>query len=65
MSFAFLPKGEYKIGQIINVHGEKMKVTKYSHTGKNLEAVTLDNAPVFKRKTVILTDEPAIVEVTK
>ena len=65
MSFAFLPKGEYQIGQIIDVHGEKMKVTKYSHTGKNLEAVTLWNAPVFKRKVIILTDEPSIGEVTK
>jgi hypothetical protein len=64
MSFAFIPKGNYKIGQIITVHGEKMKVESYTHTGKNVTVHTLLGAPRFKRIVCICTDSPAIEAVT-
>jgi hypothetical protein len=60
MSFAFIPKGNYKIGQIIIVHGEKMRVESYTHTGKNVTVHTLEGAPRFKRIVCVCTDSPAI-----
>lgn len=65
MSFAFLPKGEYKIGQIIDVQGEKMQVVARSYTGKNIEAEYVSGPKIFKRRVIILTDAPSIAEVTK
>lgn len=62
MSFYFLPKGCYRIGQTINIGGREMQVESYSHTGKNLVAVTLPGAPRFVRAVIVLTDAPAIVE---
>lgn len=64
MRFAFIPKGQYIIGQIIQVHGQSMRVESYTHTGHNLIACTLDNAPKFQRVACICTDSPAIKEVT-
>ena len=64
MSFAFIPKADYKIGQIIQVHGAPMRVVSYTHTGKNVTVVTLPNAPKFKRIVCICTDAPAIEGVT-
>ena len=64
MSFAFLPKGEYKIGQVIEVNGEKMQVVARSLTGKNLEAEYVSGPKIFKRKIIVLTDAPPIVEVS-
>jgi len=60
MKFAFIPKGNYKIGQIIIVHGEKMRVESYTHTGKNVTVHTLESAPKFKRIVCVCTDSPAI-----
>jgi len=60
MKFAFIPKGNYKIGQIITVHGEKMRVESYTHTGKNVTVHTLEGAPRFKRIVCVCTDSPAI-----
>jgi len=42
MKFAYIPKAEYRIGQVIQVHGKPMRVESYTHTGKNLVATTLD-----------------------
>jgi hypothetical protein len=64
MRFAFIPKTQYTIGQIIEVQGRKMRVESYTHTGRNLIACTLDNAPKFERIVCIRTDLPAIQEVT-
>ena len=62
MKFAFIPKGIYTIGQIIQWQGRKMRVESYSHTGKNVVACTLENAPRFERVVCICTDEPSIEE---
>jgi hypothetical protein len=60
MKFAFIPKANYSIGQIIQVHGKPMRVTSYTHTGKNVTVCSLENAPRFERVTCICTDSPAI-----
>jgi len=64
MKFAFIPKAQYSIGQIITVHGENMRVESYSHTGKNVIVHSLEGAPSFKRIVCICTDSPAIEAVT-
>ena len=64
MKFAFIPKGQYKIGQIITVHGQRMRVESYTHTGKNVTVHTLEGAPKFKRIVCICTDAPSIEGVT-
>jgi hypothetical protein len=60
MTFAFIPKAAYRIGQVIQVHGAPMRVESYTHTGRNVTAVTLPNAPRFRRIVCICTDTPAI-----
>jgi hypothetical protein len=60
MTFAFIPKADYKIGQIITVHGQKMRVESYTHTGKNVTVHTLEGAPKFKRIVCICTDSKPI-----
>lgn len=64
MTFAFIPKAAYTIGQVITVHGSPMRVESYTHSGRNVTAVTLPDAPRFKRIVCICTDMPAIVEIT-
>jgi hypothetical protein len=64
MKFAFVPKADYKIGQVIQVHGKPMRVESYTHTGKNVTVHTLENAPKFERIVCICTDAPSIVGVT-
>jgi len=64
MRFAFIPKAQYTIGQIIQVHGCEMRVESFTHTGRNLIACTLDGAPKFQRVACICTDSPAIQGVT-
>jgi hypothetical protein len=64
MRFAFIPKAQYKIGQIIQVHGRDMRVESYTHTGRNVIVCTLDGAPKFERIACICTDSPAIQGVT-
>jgi hypothetical protein len=61
MRFAFIPKAQYKIGQIIQVQGRAMRVESYTHTGRNLIACALDNG---QRVACICTDSPAIEGVT-
>jgi hypothetical protein len=64
MRFAFIPKVQYTIGQIIQVQGRAMRVESYTHTGRNVIACTLDGAPKFERVACICTDSPAIQGVT-
>lgn len=64
MRFAFIPKGQYKLGQIITVHGHAMRVESYTHTGRNITVTTLENAPKFQRIICICTDSPLINGVT-
>ena len=64
MKFAFIPKGNYKIGQIVQVHGKPMRVESYTHTGKNVTVHTLKNAPKFERIICVCTDSPAIQGLT-
>jgi hypothetical protein len=64
MRFAFIPKAQYKIGQIIQVHGRDMRIESFTNTGRNVIACTLDNAPKFERIACICTDSPAIEGVT-
>ena len=60
MRFAFIPKAQYKIGQVLKVQGRDMRVESYTHTGRNVIACTLDNAPKFERIACICTDSPSI-----
>jgi len=62
MKFAFIPKGDYQIGQVIKVQGRKMRVESYSHTGKNVIVTTLENAPKFERVVCVCTDSEPIEE---
>ena len=62
MKFACIPKGQYKIGQVIDVQGQKMRVESYTHTGRNVTVTTLDGAPRFERVVCICSDEPVIEE---
>jgi len=62
MKFAFIPKGEYKIGQVLNVQGRDMRVESYSHTGKNVIVTTLERAPKFERVVCVCTDAEPIEE---
>ena len=64
MKFAFIPKGNYSIGDIITVHGEKMRVESYTHTGRNVTVHTLEGALRFKRLVCICTDSQPIEGVT-
>ena len=64
MRFAFIPKGQYKIGQVIKVQGRSMRVESYTHTGRNLIACTLDGSPKFERIACICTNSPAIEGIT-
>ena len=70
MTFAFIPKAQYSIGQIITVHGKQMRVESYTHTGRNVVVTTLDwvtnkTKPVrFERIVCICTDKPAIIAIT-
>jgi hypothetical protein len=61
--FAFIPKAQYTIGQIITVHGKPMQVVAYSHTGKNVEVVSTKGK--FERIICICTDAPVIEAVTE
>ena len=60
MKFAFIPKTQDRIGQIITVHGKPMRVESYTHTGKNVVVHSLENAPRFERVMCICTDAPII-----
>jgi hypothetical protein len=64
MRFAFIPKTEYKIGQIITVHGKPMRVNSFTHTGRNVVVTTLRHAPKFESIVCICTDAPSIQGVT-
>ena len=64
MRFAFIPKAQYTIGQVIQVHGRSMRVESYTHTGRNVVACTLEGAPKFERVACICTDSPSILGVT-
>jgi hypothetical protein len=60
MKFVFIPKGSFKIGQVIDVRGQRMRVESYSHTGKNVVVHTLENAPRFERILCICTDSEPV-----
>tara|TARA_B100000795_G_scaffold189738_1_gene144473 strand:+ start:413 stop:610 length:198 start_codon:yes stop_codon:yes gene_type:complete len=64
MKFAFIPKEQYSIDQIIKVHGEKMRVESISTISNKLYAVSLKESPTFKRILCICTNEQPIAEVT-
>jgi len=60
MKFAYIPKAEYRIGQIIQVHGKPMRVESYTHTGKNVTVHSIEGAVRFERIVCICTDAPSI-----
>jgi len=64
MRFAFIPKEQYAIGQIITVQGQPMRVESYTHTGRNVIVHTLEGAPKFQRIVCICTNSPSIEGVT-
>lgn len=61
MKFAFIPKADYKIGQIIKVQGRKARVVAYSHTGRNVQVAMLEGKP--ERMICICTDAQPIAGV--
>jgi hypothetical protein len=63
MSFAFIPKAQYHIGQVINVKGKRMQVESYSHTGKNVVVHSMPNAKRFERIVCVCTDQESIAGV--
>jgi len=60
MRFAFIPKGQYKIGQYIQVQGRTMRVASFTHTGRNVIVQSLFGALKFEQIVCICTDSPAI-----
>ena len=62
MKIAYIPKGDYKIGQLITVGGRTLVIVGYTHTGRNVTAVTLPNADKFERVVCICTDAEPIGE---
>jgi hypothetical protein len=62
MKFVYIPAGNYKIGQILQVRGKPVLVESYSHTGHNLIVTTIENAPRFERMLCICTDDQPIEE---
>ena len=61
MTFAFIPKASYKIGQQIMVHNVPMIVESYLHTGRNVTCISMPDAPKFKRIVCICTDSAPVV----
>jgi len=61
MKFAYIPRGESKIGQVLQVRDRPMRVESYAHTGKNLIVTTLEGAPRFERMVCICTDDQPIM----
>lgn len=60
MKFAYIPKGAYRIGQVISVQGAPMQVESYSHTGRNLIVCSMPGALRFERVVCIITDADPI-----
>lgn len=63
MKFAFVPKAQYRIGQVIKVHGRRAQVVSYAHTGRNIEVATMEGKP--ERILCVCTDNPPIQGETK
>ena len=63
MKFVFMPKAQYRIGQVIHVQGRRAQVVRYSHTGRNVEVATLEGKP--ERILCICTDNEPIEGVTR
>ena len=61
MKFAFVPKAQYKIGQIIQVHGKSMRVESYTHTGKNVTVHSLEGAK-FERIVCICIEPNRFIQ---
>jgi hypothetical protein len=61
MRFAFVPKAQYKIGQIIQVHGKTVRVESYTHTGRNVVVHTVD-APKFERIVCICIEPNRFIQ---
>jgi hypothetical protein len=60
MKFAFIPKANYTIGQIISVNGKRMRVAEFSYTGKNVIVTSLRHARKFECIICICTDSQPI-----
>lgn len=58
MRFAFIPKAQYKLGQIIQVQGRSMRVDSFTHSGRNVIACTLDKSQYI---VCICTNSPSII----
>ena len=63
MKFAYIPRADYCIGQVIDVHGKQMRVESYSHTGRNVVVHSLAGAAKFERIVCIVTDAEPMGEV--
>ena len=61
MKFAFIPKAQYRIGQIIQVHGKPMRVHHFTTLGKNILAIEPAKGDCPRQIYLcVLTDSPAI-----
>ena len=47
MRFAFIPKDNYKVGQIIQVHGASMCINSFTSSGRNLIVHSIGGTPRF------------------
>jgi hypothetical protein len=65
MTFKFIPRGDYRIGQVIEVDGRQMQVESYSHTGKNVVVTTLPGSAKFERILCVTVDGDPILEKLK
>lgn len=60
MKFAFIPKAQYKIGQILTVHGKTVRVESYTHTGKNVTVHTVSGK--FERMVCICIEPNQVIQ---
>jgi hypothetical protein len=59
MRFAYIPRGQYRIGQRIHVLGKEVEIESYSHTGRNVIAHTLPGER-YERIVCVCTEEEPI-----
>ena len=65
MNFAFIPRAQYHIGQVIQVHGKPMRVHGFTTLGKNIIAITPAQGDCPRQIYVcVLTDMPATTVLT-
>jgi hypothetical protein len=62
MRIAYIPKGKYEVGQVIDVQGKLMTLVERSWSGRNYKATPVGGR--YEMVVCIVTDAKPIVEVT-